>query len=164
MTRSRKDWMFLLRVFLIGTLLWMPSNRVGAENQMARIGYLTHPPLADFADFNRIFVEELKNFGWTEGRNLTIEWRSIDGDEERIPELLAELIALDLDVIVTVTTPITLAAKKADTQTPFVFVFVSDPLGSRIIQSLARPGVFARSATHGVRTRHQSANRTKMES
>jgi putative ABC transport system substrate-binding protein len=132
--------MFFLRVFLISAFFWVPTNRAGAENQMARIGYLTHPPLADFLDLNKNFLEELEKLGWSEGRNLTIEWRSIDGDEQRIPELLAELIALDLDVIVTVTTPITLAAKKADTQTPFVFVFVSDPLGSKIIRSLARPG------------------------
>ena len=139
MIRTCKSWMFLLRVFLIGTLLWVSADRVGAETQVARIGYLSHPPLAQFAVLNTIFVKELKKLGWTEGRNLTIEWRSIDGDEQRIPELLDELIALDLDVIVTVTTPITLAAKKADTQTPFVFVFVSDPLESNIIQSLALP-------------------------
>jgi putative ABC transport system substrate-binding protein len=107
---------------------------------MARIGYLSHPPLAQFATLNTILVKELKKLGWTEGQNLTIEWRSIDGDEQRIPEILAELIALDLDVIVTVTTPITLAAKKADTKTPFVFVLVSDPLNSEIIQSLTHPG------------------------
>jgi putative ABC transport system substrate-binding protein len=140
MTRTYKSGIFLLRVFLIGALLWVPADRADAETQVARIGYLTHPPLAQFADLNKIFVEELKNLGWTEGGNLTIEWRSIDSDEQRIPELLAELIALELDVIVTVTTPITLAAKKADTKMPFVFVFVSDPLESKIIQSIARPG------------------------
>jgi putative ABC transport system substrate-binding protein len=132
--------MFLLGVFLIGTLLWVPANGVGAETQMARIGYLTPAPLAVVADLNKIFVEELKKLGWIDGGNLTIEWRSTEGDEQRIPELLAELIALNLDVIVTHATPITLAAKKADTKTPFVFVFVSDPLESKIIQSLARPG------------------------
>ncbi len=140
MTRTCKSWMFLLRVFLISALLWVPANRAGAETQVARIGYLSHPPLAQFAVLSAIFVKKLKKLGWTEGRNLIIEWRSIDGDEQRIPELLADLIALDLDVIVTVTTPITLAAKKADTKMPFVFVFVSDPLESKIIQSIARPG------------------------
>ncbi len=140
MTRTCKSGMFLLRGFLIGALLWVPADRADAETELARIGYLSHPPLAQFADLNKIFVEELKKLGWTEGRNLTIEWRSIDGDEQRIPELLAELIALNLDVIVTVTTPITLAAKKADTKIPFVFVLVSDPLESKIIQSIASPG------------------------
>ena len=140
MTRTCKSWMFFVRFFLISALLWVPANRVGAETQMARIGYLNPVPLAQIADLLKIFVEELEKLGWTEGGNLTIEWRSIDGDEQRIPELLAELIALNLDVIVTHATPITLAAKRADTQTPFVFVFVSDPLNSKIIQSLARPG------------------------
>ena len=140
MTRTCKSGMALLRVFLISALLWVPADRAGAETQVARIGYLTPAPLAIVADLNKIFVEELKKLGWTEGRNLTIEWRSIDGDEQRIPALLAELIALNLDVIVTHATPITLAAKRAETKTPFVFVFVSDPLNSKIIQSLARPG------------------------
>ena len=140
MTRTCKGWMFLLCVFLIGALLWVPANRADAETQVARIGYLTPVSLAKFADLNKIFVEKLEKLGWTEGRNLTIERRSIDGDEQRITELLAELIALNLDVIVTVATPITLAAKRADTKTPFVFVLVSDPLESKIIQSLARPG------------------------
>jgi putative ABC transport system substrate-binding protein len=140
MTQTCKGRMFLLRVFLIGVLLWLPANMAGAESRKARIGYLTYPPLALFADLSKILVDELEKLGWAEGRNLTIERRSIDGDERRIPEILAGLVALDLDVIVTVTTPITLAAKRANTQTPFVFVLVSDPLGSKIIQSLARPG------------------------
>jgi ABC-type uncharacterized transport system substrate-binding protein len=141
MTRAYKGWIFLLGTFLISVSLWLSAYSVGAETQTARIGFLSHPPLVQFAVFNTIFVKELKKLGWDEGRNLTIEWRSIDGDEQLIPELLDELIALDLDVIVTVATPITLAAKKADTRTPFVFVLVSDPLESKIIQSPARPGV-----------------------
>ena len=140
MTRTCKSGMFLLCVFLISALLWLAADRAGAETQVARIGYLIPMPLAQFADLNKIFVEELEKLGWTEGGNLTIEWRSIDGDEQRIPALLTELIALKLDVIVTIATPITLAAKRADTKTPFVFVFVSDPQESKIIQSLARPG------------------------
>ena len=122
-------------LFIAIWLTWSAPVTVWAQStQGVRIGFLTPVPLAQFADLNKIFVEELEKLGWTEGRNLTIEWRSIDGDERRIPEILAEMIALNLDVIVTVATPITLAAKRAATKTPFVFVFVSDPLESKIIQ------------------------------
>jgi putative ABC transport system substrate-binding protein len=131
--------MFFLCVFLISALLWVPANRVGAETQGARIGFLTYSP--GFYDlFGKIFVEELDRFGWTEGKNLTIEWRSIDGDETRIPAVLSELFGLDLRVLVTMTTPVTSAAKKANTKIPIVFWGVSDPLGSKIVPSLSLPG------------------------
>ena len=64
----------------------------------------------------------------------------IDSDEKRIPAVLSELFGLDLGVLVTATTPITLAAKKATTKTPVVFFGVSDPLGSRIVAGLSQPG------------------------
>ena len=140
MIRTYNNRMAVLYVFLICVLLCVPLAKAEAESKMARIGYFSPVSLSEFADLTKIFVEELEKLGWTEGRNLTIEWRSIDGDERFIPKILSELIALNLDVIVTVATPITLAAKKTTTKTPFVFVFVSDPLESKIIQSLAHPG------------------------
>jgi len=109
-----------------------PSPRV-------RIGFLTYSNLAKTA-YPNAFTEELDRCGWTEGKNLTIEWRSIDGDEKRIPAVLSELFGLNLRVLVTVTTPITFAAKKADTKTPIVFWAVSDPVGSKIVPNLSRPG------------------------
>jgi putative ABC transport system substrate-binding protein len=111
-----------------------------AETQMARIGVLTWEPMDVYPLFEMAFNEELDRFGWTEGKNIIIEWRSLDGDEKRLPEVLAELFGLDLRVLVTSSTPITLAAKKATSKTPVVFWGVSDPLGSRIIPSLSRPG------------------------
>jgi putative ABC transport system substrate-binding protein len=101
---------------------------------------LDYVSLTDTAEQHKAFLEELNKLGWTEGSNIIIEWRSIEADEKRIPKILSELFGLDLNVLVTATTPITLAAKKASTTTPIVFIFVSDPLGSKIIQSLARPG------------------------
>ncbi len=123
-------------------LTWSaPGTGWAQSGQGVQIGYLDYVPLENDVVLQRnAFLEELNKFGWTEGRNLTIEWRSIAGDEKRIPELLSELFELDLRVLVTTTTPITLAAKKANTATPIVFLYVSDPLGSKIVQSLARPG------------------------
>jgi len=138
MTRTFKSGIFFLCVFLIGTLLWVPADRAGAETQEVRIGHLSYSPMEP--PYPKIFIEELNRFGWTEGKNITIEWRSIDGDEKRLPEVLSELLGLDLGVLVTMTTPITSAAKKANTKIPIVFWACSDPLGSKIVPSLSQPG------------------------
>jgi putative ABC transport system substrate-binding protein len=121
-------------------LTWGAPGTVWAQSgQSVRIGFLTTSSMTNHP-FKKIFSEELDRFGWTEGRNLTIEWRDIDSDEKRIPAVLSELFGLDLRVLVTATTPITLAAKKANNNTPVVFFGVSDPLGSRIVASLSQPG------------------------
>jgi putative ABC transport system substrate-binding protein len=126
------------------TAIWLtwsaPFTVCGQSVQGARIGFLTYSPIEHLYQYQKAFVEELNRFGWTEGKNLTIEWRDIDGDEKRIPAVLSELFGLDLRALVTVSTPITFAAKKANTTTPIVFWGVSDPLGSKIVTSLSQPG------------------------
>ena len=128
-------------LLLIAILLtWSSSVTVWAQSsQGARIGFLTWTDPA-FTPFKNIFAEELDKLGWTDGRNITIEWRDIGGDEKRIPTVLTELFRLNLGALVTVSTPITVAAKQANTKTPIVFWGVSDPLGSKIVSSLSRPG------------------------
>jgi putative ABC transport system substrate-binding protein len=103
-----------------------------------RIGVLGAPaPLP--ANVNA-FRQGLRENGYVEGRNLSIEWRSAEGQEQRLPGLAAELLRLNVDVIVTEGPSAALAAKNATAVTPIVFTFVPDPVGSRIITSLARPG------------------------
>ena len=122
-------------------LTWgAPVTVWGQSRRGVRIGYLDYVAQTNTALQHKVFIEELERLGWTKGRDLAIEWRSIDSDENRIPELLSELFALDLRVLVTATTPITLAAKKANTTTPIVFIYVSDPLGSKVVPSLSQPG------------------------
>jgi putative ABC transport system substrate-binding protein len=82
----------------------------------------------------------LRELGWVEGQNITIEPRFAEGQTERLPALAAELVRLRMDVIVTSTTPAALAAKHATTTTPVVFGFAADPVGTKIVASLARPG------------------------
>jgi putative ABC transport system substrate-binding protein len=129
-----------LTVLLIAIwLTWGASVTVWAQSsQSVRIGFLTYMPLEH--PYPKTFVDELNRFGWTEGKNMAVEWRSIDGDEKQLPAVLSELFGLNLHVLVTATTPITLAAKKANTKTPIVFWGVSDPLGSKIVPSLSQPG------------------------
>jgi len=86
------------------------------------------------------FREGLRELGYVEGRNVVIEYRWAEGKYELFPALIAELIALKVDVIVTAGTPATQAVKKATTSVPLVMVAVGDPVGTGIVASLKRPG------------------------
>ena len=86
------------------------------------------------------FVQRLRELAWIDGRNLAIEYRWAEGRPERVSEIAAELVRLKVDVIVTSTTPPTLAAKQATTVIPIVFAAVSDPVGTGLVTSLGRPG------------------------
>src|SRR5262245_15084257 len=82
----------------------------------------------------------LRDLGYVEGKNVVIEYRSAEGNYDRLPELADELVRLKPDVLVTSATPASLAAKQATTTIPIVIVDVSDPVGSGIVASFARPG------------------------
>jgi putative ABC transport system substrate-binding protein len=102
-----------------------------------RIGYLfgtEHEP------FVEAFLEGMRALGYVEGQNLVMEYRAAAGHYERLPALAAELVQLKADVIVTQGTPAALAAKDAITTIPIVMMGVSDPVGSGLVASLARPG------------------------
>ncbi len=81
----------------------------------------------------------LRELGWIEGENLLMEYRDSGGDDNRYPSLAAELVGLSVDVIVAGDTKSALAAKQATTTIPIVFT-VPDPVGTGLVQSLARPG------------------------
>ncbi len=83
---------------------------------------------------------ELTRFGWVEGRNLIVDSRGAAGDQERLPALAAELVALKPDLVVAVGPAATRAAKNAAGTTPIVMVAVADPVGIGLVPSLARPG------------------------
>ena len=86
------------------------------------------------------FRDELRKLGWIEGQDIVVEYRYAMGELQRHPALVAELLRLDVDLIVTTSTPGALAAKSATSETPIVFSMVSDPVASGIVASLARPG------------------------
>jgi putative tryptophan/tyrosine transport system substrate-binding protein len=108
--------------------------------KVPRIGFLGNSTAALEANLVGPFREGLRDLGYVEGRNVLIEYRWAEGKYERFPALIAELIALKVDVIVTAGTPSTLAVKKAATSVPLVMVAVGDPVGTGIVASLARPG------------------------
>jgi ABC-type uncharacterized transport system substrate-binding protein len=86
------------------------------------------------------FEQGLRDLGYIEGRNLVIEWREAEGRIERYPALAAELVALKVDLIVASAIGPALAAKNATDSIPIVFVHASDPVGARLVKSLAQPG------------------------
>jgi putative ABC transport system substrate-binding protein len=86
------------------------------------------------------FHDEISKLGYVEGQNLVVERRWIEGREERIPALVAELLAKNVDVIVTTHTGTVRAAKQATSTVPIVMAGVSNPERSGLVESLARPG------------------------
>jgi putative ABC transport system substrate-binding protein len=105
-----------------------------------RIGYLAVNSLSDNAARIDAFRQGLRELGYLEGKNIIIEWRSADGTPDRLPALAAELVNLKVDVLVSYGPTPTRVAKKATTTVPIVMSFDSDPVGSGVVASLARPG------------------------
>jgi putative tryptophan/tyrosine transport system substrate-binding protein len=86
------------------------------------------------------FRQKLRDLGWVEGRNISIEMRWAEGNADRLPTLAAELVALGVDVIVTQGSPATRAAKQVTATVPIVMWNTTDPVGQGFVASLARPG------------------------
>jgi putative ABC transport system substrate-binding protein len=120
---------------------WPLAARAQQVGKVPRIGYLSPGsaspgPLAYHDEFQR----GLRELGYVEGRNIVIDYRFADGKFDRLGALAAELVQLDVDVIVSVVTQASLAAKNATRTIPIVFVSVGDPVGAGLVASLARPG------------------------
>jgi putative tryptophan/tyrosine transport system substrate-binding protein len=84
--------------------------------------------------------DRLRELGYTEGRDFILETRWAEGKVDRLTELAAELASLKVDAIITFSTPAAIAARKATTTIPIIFVYVGDPVGAGVVPSLARPG------------------------
>ena len=131
---------------VVGLAIWAVllalSFPAGAQQakKIPRIGFLASVSASSDADRIEAFRQGLRELGYVEGQNVTIEYRWADGRFEQLPDLAAELVRLKVDVIVAVVTQASLAAKKATGTIPIVMVGVSDPVGSGLVASLARPG------------------------
>lgn len=124
---------------LIGAAAVAGPRATGAQrNRPARVGAL-YLGIADAEMFRRELREGLRQLGYTEGRDVVFEFRSADGRLDRLPELAAELVRLDVDVIVALYVPCALAAKQATRDIPIV-ILAGDPVETGIVPSLARPG------------------------
>src|SRR5262245_14139260 len=94
-----------------------------------RLGILlgTRAPITAGSINLEVFRQGLRELGWVEGQNIALEYRGAEGQYERLPALAAELVRLQVDVLLAVTTPAALAAKDATTTIPIVMMRVGDP-------------------------------------
>jgi putative ABC transport system substrate-binding protein len=123
-----------------GLLAATLAGEAQPAGKVYRVGFLGNSTAALEANLVGPFREGLRELGYVEGRNILIEYRWAEGKYERFSALIAELIALKVDVIVTAGTPASLAVKKATTSIPLVMVAVGDPVATGLVASLARPG------------------------
>ena len=132
----RRDFMTL--VTGVSAAAWSPAVFAQQAGKISRIGYLS----SNLANLGPVeaFRRGLRDLGYVEGRNVVIEYRDGQGKLEPLPALAAELVALNVDVIVASSTAAALAAKQVTSVVPIVFGTVPDPVAAGLVASLARPG------------------------
>ena len=126
-----------------GAAAWPLAAHAQQPAKLPRVAFVgAGPPVSRLVEgpVARAFIEGLRALGYVEGKNLVLEWRSAEGRYERFPEIFRELASSNVDVIVTVTTAGTRAAKEVTQTIPIVMVAITDPVGQGLVQALARPG------------------------
>jgi putative ABC transport system substrate-binding protein len=129
--------LFLLAASILICVHLAEAQQTG---KIFRIGYLDNSTASSVAVLLDAFRQELSKLGWIEGKNITIEYRFAEQKNERLPELVSDLVRLKVDLIVTVGRGPALAAKSATTTIPIVMTSPGDPVGEGLVASLARPG------------------------
>ena len=130
------------RKFIAGTAALLVSPRCSwAQGTRRRLGFLAIGDGSGHTlnEAERVFLHGLRNYGWVDGRNLIIESR-FSHPPDRLPASVADLIALNPDVLVAAGPQAAVALKSATTTIPIVFAFVADPMQLGLVQSLSRPG------------------------
>jgi putative ABC transport system substrate-binding protein len=133
----RRDF---IKVIAGSAAAWPLTARAQQAGKMPRIGFLGAASPSTFASRLDGIRLGLRDFGYVEGMNMIIEYRWAQGHYERLPELAAELVRSNVDLIITHTTPGSLAAKRATTTIPIVMALIGDPVAAGVVSSLARPG------------------------
>jgi putative ABC transport system substrate-binding protein len=118
---------------------WPLAARAQRPEKIPSVGILWQNPLAPTVQLVDAFRQGLRELGYVEGQNITIELRSAEGRVERLPALAAELVRLNVDVIMTATTPSIRAAQQATKTIPIVMGNSQDPVSEGFVASLARP-------------------------
>ena len=120
---------------------WLSAGRAQQTTPKThRIGLLTRKTDASVSAQIDAFRRRLHDLGWDEGQSISITYRDANGRLDGLRALADELVALNMDVIVTVDTPPTQAAKQATSTIPIVIAVSADPVGAGLVRSLARPG------------------------
>jgi putative tryptophan/tyrosine transport system substrate-binding protein len=133
---NRRGFITLVGGAVIG---WPQPVRAQQPTKIPRIGFLgptsaSHPPIAGF-------LAGLRDLGYVDGKTIVIEFRWAEEDYDRLAALAAELVRLDIDVLVTFSNPGVVAAKRATKTIPIVIAISGDAVRSGLAESLSRPGV-----------------------
>jgi putative ABC transport system substrate-binding protein len=131
---KRREFIRLVR----GAVAWPLAAQAQQQSKVPAVGFLSPNSQAAATAWTSAFVQGLRELGWIEGRTVKIEYRYENGQVERTAEFVDELVQLNVDVIVTHGLPNILAARK--TIVPVIFPLATDPVGSGLVASLARPG------------------------
>jgi putative ABC transport system substrate-binding protein len=137
----------LAAVAAVLLLAWLDTGQAQQTPRAYRIGFVS--PISPGPTLHA-FRRGLTELGYVEGQNVVIETRFAEGREERLPELIAEVLRLKVDVLVVGSTQGALAAKRMTTSVPIVFAGLIDPVAPGIVASFARPGGNVTGITFGV--------------
>jgi putative tryptophan/tyrosine transport system substrate-binding protein len=132
----------LVGVSVIAFMLMLAGAVAEAQQptKIRRIGFLDRSTASGSVLYLDVFRQELSKLGWVEGKNVSIEYRFAEGKTDRLSELAAELVRLNVDIIVVSGRAPGLAAKKATTTIPVVMMSFPDPVAAGMVATLARPG------------------------
>src|SRR5262245_55964392 len=140
--RRFRGWPPIISV--VAALFFVAALSVGAQprSKVPRLCLLTFDPGTAQSPSSRFegFFQGLRDLGYVHGRTLAIDYLTADGSSERFPALAAECLRLKADIIAVTTTPAAQAAKGATRTVPIVMLSVGDPVGTGLVESLARPG------------------------
>jgi putative tryptophan/tyrosine transport system substrate-binding protein len=117
-----------------------PSATRAEQPPVPVIGLLGSSAAPAQSEWTAAFIQRLRELGWSEGRNIIIDYRWGEGHPERFSKIAAEFVQRKVTLILTHNTPPTLAAKQATSTIPIVFATAGDPIGAGIVASLTRPG------------------------
>jgi putative ABC transport system substrate-binding protein len=132
----RRDFALLLGGAAVA---WPLAARAQQARKIFRIGYLGVSSSSLEPHYVEAFRQRLRDLGHIEGESIAIEYRWADGEDDRLPNLAAELVRLNPDIIVTTGTPSTLAAMQATKTIPIIMASSADPVAAGLVANLARP-------------------------
>jgi ABC-type uncharacterized transport system substrate-binding protein len=141
-TMRRREFIVYAGSAVAAPQIWPLATRAQQSERVRRIGVLLQAVKSDPESQIRIkaFVKGLEQFGWTEGRNLQLDYRWAGGNSDDIRKHAADLVALAPDVLVAAGSATVGALQQSTRTVPIVFATVGDPVGAGFVESLARPG------------------------
>jgi putative ABC transport system substrate-binding protein len=140
---SRREFITLLggtAVTSLASPFGAPAQQAQQASKVARIGLLSPFSPSAAALWHEAFRQGLRDLGWVEGKNLSVEYRYAEERADRLPDLVTDLVRLNVDVIVASISTDALVAKQATKTIPIVMASAGDPVASGLVESLARPG------------------------